>query len=171
MYFANHCKNATSSSVLFARHIFNQTSDLNHLLQDYKDFALYPYGWNLLHIVSIFYPKFFRTKGFNYTKFKVPFEVDNYHKTPLHYLLGYENINYLAVNDMMAYMVDYLEDEQVFNDVSGLHEIHSLFDSLSPIYPILFHKIKPSTVNRFLRLWSQPVFVPYGKELDEYGLI
>jgi len=89
---------------LFILNYFLNEPDPNvkhDLITKYPDLAIYPYQLNLFHIVALFFP------SKDLIKFcmesKISFSGDTYGRTPLHYLLNSEkvdfnNINYLLEN-------------------------------------------------------------------------
>jgi len=130
----------------------------------FQDLYFIPYNWTLLHLLAVFEPENL-CKSPSYSDFKVPFIVDGYGNTPLHYLISHGNIDYSSVNYMLKYIIDYLEDK----DKRTAYESTLVLDSISNIFPFIMSKTSPALVNRLLKLCFATPSVPIGETLPRFG--
>ena len=97
---------------------------------------LLPLNWNILSFLAVTNPKAVASMP-NYEEFQVPNILDDFQKTPLHYLLAHSNINSPSLNYLIRYIADYLEDHK--NDSHNVDVIKSL----SPLIPVIITKSQP----------------------------
>jgi len=141
-----------------------EQSARNEILIAYQDLYFTPHNWNILHFLSILNNDVVSSIP-SYADMKVPFLVDKYGKTPLHYLIAHESIDFLAVNSMLKYILDYLEEKgQDYNS-----EYKTVTDSLSEIAPFILTKTSPGLVERFLKLSFISSPTVYNFELPRFG--
>jgi len=100
-----------------------------------------------------------------YEELQVPFLVDKYDKTPFHYLIAHDRMDFHLINVMFEYILDYLED----TPKRAPHEYQIIMDSLSPIFLFIITKINAGLVNRFLKLCYMPSAAVYGQILPKFG--
>ena len=131
-----------------------------------QDLIIHPYTWNILHIMALrANHTFIKELPEMSRELKVPFLLDHFGKTPLHYLMAHRKIDYVAVNSMFSYICDYLE-ECYSRDV---HEFQEILKSLSLLLPFIFNKIETRLKEKFLLLSFASSPVPYSEELPLFG--
>jgi len=88
--------------------------------------------------------------------------LDHYFKTPLHYLLAHQEINYSSVNTILAYICDYLE-------AANQYEYQQIIKSLSHLLGFILQNCHVKLRERFLNLCSTTSPTSYNLELPTYG--
>ena len=116
-----------------------------------ESFYCSPYFFSYLHLSAILNPAKIKNPDLAYSKFKVPFMLDIFDKTPLHYILARRPIDYLLVNTLFEYILDYLEDTEQRN----LIEVSAIMKSLTPMFSTIVTKINPKLRDRYLTLCCQ----------------
>jgi len=142
----------------------NDQNARNEVLMNCQDLYFTPHNWNILHFLSILNYQALSSIP-SYAEMRVPFLVDKYGKTPLHYLIAHGSIDYLSVNSMFRYILDYLEDK-------GLEyspEYKAITDSLSEITPFLLTETSPNLVERYLKLSFISSPTVHNSELPRFG--
>jgi len=127
-----------------------------------SEFTVFPHSWNLLHIASIEGNSDFIKNMPAYRDFKLRFILDHYFKTPLHYLLAHQEINYSSVNIILAYICDYME-------AANQYEYQQIIKSLSPLLGFILQKCNVRLRENFLNLCSTTSATCYNLELPNYG--
>ena len=89
--------------------------------------------------------------------------LDGFYKTPLHYLLARQPVDYPLVNTMFEYLSDYLEDTERRNP----REVIYIMESLTPLFSTIVTKINPKLRDRFLHLCCQTP--PSWQPLPQFG--
>jgi len=107
-----------------------------------------PFHWTTLHTVSIFAHHDFILEMPEYSQFKMPFLVDSFNQTPLHYLVAQKNVNFISANIILRYICDFMEDCQFQNPIEFQH----IVGSLSSLLPYIFTKIEVKLRQRFFLL-------------------
>ena len=121
-----------------------------------------PYYLNALHLAAIVNPIQIKSAEFSYQNFKVTSLLDSFNKTPLHYLLCRRQDDLTAVNTMVEYIVDYLEDPQRSSE-----EIVNIMQILTPLFSFILIRINPKIRDRYLALCCQQ---PYSEDpLPRFG--
>jgi len=129
------------------------------------ELTVLPFRWNILHIVSVYANHGFIEKMPAYSQFKVPFLVDSFNHTPLHYLIAHKNVNSITVNIMFRFICDYLEDCHLKNP----HEFEQIVKSVTPLFPLIFQRIETKSRHRFLRIIYAKSPAPCGLPLPTFG--
>jgi len=130
----------------------------------YRDFCASPHNWTVLHLLALFEEQSIHTMP-TYEELQVPFLIDKYGKTPFHYLISQDRVDYHLINIMFEYILDYLED----TDKRTPAEYQIIFDSLSPVFLFIVSKINPTLVNRFMKISFMPSTSIYGQTLPRFG--
>lgn len=120
--------------------------------QMYQEFCVTPYLWTVFHIAAIEHNNRIFNPNFGYSSFKVPLLLDYFSKTPLHYLAAHSNLDYLSINFMLQYIVEYLEDKSS----RTYYEIEQVLLSLSSLFKFILNKANPKLKDRYLSLYYQP---------------
>ena len=144
----------------------NQRDHLNRNknLIAYQDLYCGPHNWTVLHLLALFEPQSISTIP-PYQEFEVSFILDKYKKTPLHYLIAHKRIDYLMINVIFEYILDYLED----NEKRTSYEYQAITDSLSPIFLFIVSKMNSNLVKRYLGLCFSFSPTMYGQVLPKFG--
>lgn len=100
---------------------------------------------------------------------KIKWIIDQYGRTPLHYLLGSslteDKTNYTSVNRIFDYILDFLEDNLKNNTLT----FYDTMKSLSNISTFMFAKCQPESLHRYLQMaFSTPTML--NKELPKFGI-
>lgn len=114
----------------------------------YEDFYVIPHNWTCLHLLAIIQPSSILQIP-QYSDFRVLFLVDRYGKTPLHYLLSHNAINYKAAEVLLKYTIAYLEDKD-----RTIFEIKETSDSMTDILLFLLSRMNTKLMSQYLRLCS-----------------
>jgi len=101
------------------------------LIEAYQKVIINPHNWTILHLLAISEPETISLVAF-YSNMKVPFLLDKYDKTPLHYIVASERLNYPAANIMLKYILDHLEDRVL----CSTFERNKVLDSLTPCFTL-----------------------------------
>lgn len=131
--------------------------------------------WNLLHIFAFNEDPKLLPLICNFEYFRVPFLLDNYNKTPLHYCgsKDFQNLNL-----MLKYIVDYLshnlvminqESKQNFLKESKYEENQKIMEALTDMVPFMIAKMDRRTTLSYLKLCFSDSIATYGKLLEDYG--
>lgn len=129
-----------------------------------SEFYIFPHSWNLLHIACIEENHAFIKNMPAYKDFKLQFILDHHFKTPLHYLLAHQEVNYSSVNIVLAYICDYLEALS-----NNKYEYSQIIKSLTPLLWFILQKSQTKIKERFLQLCETNSPVQYNLELPTYG--
>lgn len=102
-----------------------------------------------------------------YSEMKVPFLLDQYQKTPLHYLLIHTQTkdNFELNNKMFKFILDYLDD----NIITSPYNWKLTIDSVSNLYPFILSELSPALALRFTNMLYQETVVPIDVALPEFG--
>ena len=130
----------------------------------YKNVYLCPQRWTLLHLFAIYQPDLIN-QVVEIPDIKFPFLVDSFGKTPLHYLLAHKNINYVTVNAVIKYIVDYSNSVQK----SNIAEFYLINNSLSRIFPLFFNQINHSVVLKFLKYNVNDAYFASDEPIPLFG--
>jgi len=103
----------------------------------------------------------------DFSEFKMPFLLDAFDRTPLHYLIAHKNVHSVAVNAIFGYICDYLEDCQSKNPF----EFQQIIRSLSPMLSLIFEKIGIKLRQRFLAIVHSESSLPYKNTAPTFGNI
>ncbi len=133
----------------------------------YQELTIQPYSWNVLHVIALQANHAFFRELPEFNEFKVPFMLDHFNKTPLHYLMANKKIDYTSINNMFAYICDYLDD-CYSKDICEFQEI---LKSLTLLISFIFNKIESRLKERFLNICFAVSPVPYNKELPPFGQV
>ena len=120
----------------------------------YQDLYIMPHAWTILHLLALFERHSAINDMPSYSDLKVPFIVDAYDKTPLHYLIAHDNIDHSSVNIMLNYILDYLEDR----DNRNPYEYEMLFKSLTGLSLFIISRTSSENRDRFLSLCLLPSY-------------
>ena len=131
-------------SILEGDNLQSENNDLEKLY-------IFPYYLSVLHIYAIASPDKILNDSSTYSNLKVPFLVDIYNKTPLHYLIGREKPEYVHINAMLEYILEYLED----TDNRSKLDIRNTMMSLTSIFSFIIKKTNPKLRERLLALCCQ----------------
>ena len=131
-----------------------------------QELSVQPFAWNILHIAALqanhtFIKELPEISG----QFKVPFLLDRFGKTPLHYLIANRRVDYTSINCMFSYICDYLEASYKNN----IYEFQNIMKSLTVLIPFILNKLDPRHKERFLTISLAASPVPYSKELPPFG--
>lgn len=98
---------------------------------------------------------------------RVPFIIDKYGKTPLHYLLAHPPTgrDFTIHNNAFRYILQYLEE----NVKTSLNNCRLVMDSLSSLLPLILSAVSPSLSVRFFNVCYQRATSPHGIPLPEFG--
>jgi len=129
------------------------------------EFFVLPFRWTTLHIVSVFAHHDFIASMPEYSEFQMPFLLDVFNRTPLHYLIAHQNLNFITVNIVFGYMCDYLEDCQLKNPF----EFQKIIESLSSLLPFILQKIENKSRQRFLLMVYVKSVVPHSDPAPLFG--
>ena len=134
-----------------------------------QNLFIHPYCFNFFHLAVIIDSSQISNPHVSYSCFKVPFMLDKFRKTPLHYLLARQPIDYLLVNTMFEYILEYLEDI----DRRNPREVVYIMESLTPLFSTTVTKTNPKLRDRYLHLCCQtpPTLEPFpqfGDALSRY---
>lgn len=130
----------------------------------YQDMYIVPHNWTILHLLAILEPEALELIA-HYSDFKVPFLLDKYGKTPLHYIAASDYVNQQAANIVLKYIVSYLEDE----DSHHLFERQAIVTSMTPLVLFIIAKGTPSLAHRFLNLCFQESPGSFGEVRTNFG--
>ncbi len=132
------------------------------------EFSVFPYRWNILHIISIYANHNFIEKMPEYNNdFKMPFLLDAFNHTPFHYLIAHKNVNSITVQIMFRYLCDYLDDCYL----KSPFEFQKIIESMTSLLPFIFQKIEMKTRQRFLRIIYTKSSAPYRSPPPIFGKI
>ena len=147
-------------------HKCNDEAEFIQLFIKYADLCIRPFDWTVLHYIAIFKPAYLASLP-TYSQAKVFLLTDKAMKTPLHYFLAQNpsKSDLVLQNKIFAYMLDYLEH----NMSTSPYNCKLAMDSLSPLLPLILHKLSPSLSVRFINLCDQETRAPYGVTLPEFG--
>ena len=134
------------------------------LVSRYQDFYITPHYWTFLHLVAILQPTDIPLVAV-FSQFKMPFLIDRYGKTPLHYLLAHDNLDYSTANTLITYILDYLDD----CDKRNMYEYQSIIRSLSDLFPFITTKATPRLSHRFLKLSYKKTPPRFNEALPSFG--
>jgi len=135
------------------------------IAQRCSNLTVHPYQWNILHLVAIKgYHTFIKNMP-EYSQFRVPFLLDTFNKTPLHYLIAHEKINSASINFMLNYICDYLEGLSKYQRYQG----QEIIISLTPLFWFILNKADTKIQVRFFKICSRPPPIPYNAELPSFG--
>jgi len=118
----------------------------NHSFFAPEDFYISPHGWNSLHLLTIFKDEDFY-KALEDPDFTVPFLVDNYGRTPLHYLLSQPNIEFTTIVALIQFTFKFLKNEKV-----NRSERQLAYNSLTELFPYIVLKFDNSVTLEYLKL-------------------
>jgi len=130
-----------------------------------QQLTIIPFAWNILHLVAIKAHHIFIKNMPSYSQFKVPFLLDAFNKTPLHYLLAHENININSVNNVLTYICDYLEESAQQNS----YQVQEIIISLTPLLWYILTETAIGVRRRFLNICFLTLPLPHGLELPAFG--
>lgn len=130
----------------------------------YQDLYIVPHNWTLLHLFAILDPEDIGLIA-NYAEFKVPFLLDKYGRTPLHYIAASDFVNLQVANIVLKYIVSYLEDE----DAHHPFERQSIITSMTPLLLFIISKATPALAQRFLNLCFQESPGSFGEDRVNFG--
>jgi hypothetical protein len=142
----------------------DNTKELNEALLNWRDLYYLPHNWTLLHILALYEPIRLRYIP-SFKTFKVPFLLDLYQKTPLHYLLIQRITDTVIMENLFTYIVDYLDADQ-----QNLIETEAILTSLSNLLPFILHYFKTDLVVRYLNLANIAPRVPHGEQFPRIGV-
>jgi len=148
--------------------LFNSEMPIKTVIQraqGSQQLTVYPYAWNILHLVAIKAHHNFIQNMPDYADFKVPFLLDIFSKTPLHYLLVHPIIDRNSVNIMLTYICDYLDDPIQCQPYQALE----IMISLTPLFFYLLLKTEIKVRKRFLDICLITLPLPFGLELPIFG--
>ncbi len=132
----------------------------------YQDLVISPFTWNILHIMALQgKTAFIKELPEMSSKLKMPFLLDHFGKTPLHYLMASRKIDYQAVNSIFSYICDHHNDCYLHHK----DEFQEIMKSLSILLPFIFSKIETKLKERFLTLSFATSFVSFKEELPLFG--
>ncbi len=148
--------------------LFNKTTEIS-LTQALKqsDLFVLPFRWTILHLVSLHANHDFIAKMPEYKKFKMPFLLDSFDRTPMHYLIVQKNLRSSTINVLFRYICDYLDDCYLKNQ----HEFQKIIESLTSLLPFILQKIEAKLRCRFLQIACTKSSIPHGKPLPVFGTI
>ena len=118
----------------------------------------------MLHLLALYESQSISTIP-PYEELKVPFLIDKYNKTPLHYLIAHEQVDYHMINVIFEYILDFLEDEERTTS----YQFQAITDSLSPIFLFIINKMNSGLVKRYLKLCFSPCPTVHGQILPRFG--
>ena len=128
-----------------------------------QNLSVVPYLLSALHLSAIIDPIKTLHPDFSYSKFKIPFMLDLFNNTPLHYLLLRKEFDFYSFNFMFEYIMEYLEDTEQRTP----REIFSVIKSLTIHFSFIITRINPKLRERFLTLCYQ--LAPSFYKLPRYG--
>ena len=123
----------------------------------------YPHKWTLLHLLCIFQTKLIAPLTAD-PEFKSPFLVDRYGKTPLHYVLAHEKLDFSLLNNVAEYMLRHLQDENC-----PVYERQITIDSITNILALIMDKLKPALTVQYLKLFSSRSSDIHNYKAPEFG--
>ena len=129
----------------------------------YQDLYFSQHGWTILHLLAIFQSRDI-IKLTEDPNFKVPFLVDNYGKTPFHYILSHNGFEFSLVNAVAQFMADHLNDINVTS-----HQRQKTLDSLTELFPFIIARLNQSLVNKFLSLFYSTSSEQDGFKAEIFG--
>lgn len=103
-------------------------------------------SWTHLHILCIFQLHELLAQVILSKEFKIPFVLDIYGKTPLHYLIAPDKMNENSINMVLNSILDYLEDK-----ARDYFEKEAILKSLSPLFLFITSKANPKARDRYLK--------------------
>jgi len=131
-----------------------------------QELSVQPFAWNILHIVALQgNHAFIKELPEIGNQFKVPFLLDRFGKTPLHYLIANRRVDYTSINCMFSYICDYLD--QCYK--SSIYEFQNIMKSLTMLIPFILNKLEPRLKERFLTLSLATSPVPFNQEPPPFG--
>jgi len=131
----------------------------------FQELTIQPYAWNILHVIALQANHAFFKELPEFSQFKVPFLLDHFGKTPLHYLMAHKKIDYTSINTMFSYILDYLDD-CFARDICQYQEI---MKSLTLLISFILNKVEPKLKERFLNICFAASPVPFNEELPPFG--
>jgi len=140
------------------------TEDTSVFASRFKHVYLCPQRWTFLHLFAIYRPDDIN-KVVETPDIKFPFLVDSFGKTPLHYMLAHSKINYVAVNAVIKYIIEYLSSIEDSNPP----EFHQIINSLSGILPMFFNQINHSVVLKFLKCNVNNAYYASDESIPLFG--
>jgi len=127
---------------------------------------LLPFNLNILTFLAVTNPKALASMP-NYEEFQVPNLLDDFQKTPLHYLLAHSNNNPPSLNYLIRYIADYLEAHK-----DETHNI-DVIKSLSPLIPLIIARSQLTIAVKLINLClsNSPAYgVIKTYYISQYGL-
>ncbi len=131
----------------------------------FQDVNIQPYSWNVLHVIALQANHAFFKELPEFDKFRMPFLLDHFGKTPLHYLMANRRVDYTSINKMFGYICDYLDD-CYSRDV---YEFQDILKSLTLLLSFILSKIELNLKERFLNICFAASPVPFNQELPPFG--
>jgi len=128
-----------------------------NLIVNYPDLRIFPHAWSWFHITTIFSP----SKELINTCLDahIPFEIDNFGKTPLHYLLKNNRMDSISLNNIV---------DKLPSILSAHPRPLELLDSLSDIVYKLIQLHSPK-VTKFLKMCVMLPRVKDARSLEIFG--
>ena len=150
--FSDQTRGASSGAYYDPQTILDTRDPTTHKPRSLEKLCVTPYFLTVLHLSAITNPPKTNNSDFSYSNFKIPFMLDLFNNTPLHYLLLRKEIDYASINNTFEYIVDYLED----TEQRTKNEVIAIIESLTPQFQFIITKINPKTRDRYLTLCCQP---------------
>lgn len=110
------------------------------LIKNYPKLRIFPYGWSWFHIAAIYSPQ--KELIQSCIDAQIPFEIDMFKKTPLHYLINNEVVDRISINNIIGRLCSILKNHPRPSE---------LLESMSDIMYKLI-KLHSNQVTQFLKM-------------------